>query len=389
MLKANKKIDKILKLDIKELNLLNEFIIICDEFENAGKVDKLYIATLISHLTKRLEIIERNDENKIKILCENLKALIKSIKEALYDSSKINDVKGDTVYYGLISNIFLNELKRENNIEYKIYILNNFLLDDEKLFIQSNELLKIILEDFVSNKTDYFQGSLYKLSNSKLKILEENANNEWIKETLIYTFEYISIIYIQNLISENEKAKKENKKNIVYDLKSYFEHCVKLLENIYKDFNSSKNNSISEGYSKESDKSKLDINLKKLFSLAFIRVYLKIFIEWIDKGNLPKSIKIEEIIKIINGKEINPYRDMIRYFIYKILYNLNQQDISKLFDEEIIKKFHLKSYKNLDLLLNEKKLYNLIKTYYLLKHIILIIKSIKYMKKNLINCLIA
>ena len=134
----------------------------------------------------------------------------------MYNSSKINEIKGDTVYYELISNIFLNELKRENNLEYKMYILKEFLLEDPKLFIQANQLLKIILEDFVSSKIEYFQGSLDKLSDSNLKILEDNINNEWIKETLIYTFEYISIIYIQNLINENEKEtkKKKKKKNL-------------------------------------------------------------------------------------------------------------------------------------------------------------------------------
>ena len=50
-------IDKILKLDIIELSVLNEFIIIYNVFEHAGKVDKLDIAELISNLSKSLEII--------------------------------------------------------------------------------------------------------------------------------------------------------------------------------------------------------------------------------------------------------------------------------------------------------------------------------------------
>ena len=343
-LKEMKKIDKILKLDIIELSVLNEFIIIYNVFEHAGKVDKLDIAELISNLSKSLEIIERNDENKIKSLCENLKTLIENIKKALYNSSKINEIKGDTVYYELISNIFLNELKRENNLEYKMYILKEFLLEDPKLFIQANQLLKIILEDFVSSKIEYFQGSLDKLSDSNLKILEDNINNEWIKETLIYTFEYISIIYIQNLINENEKETKDNKKNIVYDLKSYFERCVELLEQLY-------NYNEKKGEEKEEES---NINLKKCFALAFTRVYLKVFIDWINKKKFTKSSEIEEIIKIINGKEFNSFRDILRNFIYKIIYHMNEQDISKLFEEKLKVKFHLDSYNNFDLLEKEK-----------------------------------
>ena len=68
------------------------------------------------------------------------------------------------------------------------------------------------MEDFVSTKIDHFQGALDELSNEKLKILDEKVDkNEWIKETLIYTFEYISTIYIQNLINDNDKKKKNIK----------------------------------------------------------------------------------------------------------------------------------------------------------------------------------
>ena len=275
--------------------------------------------------------------------------LIKIIKESLYDLSKKDTIKGDTVYYELISNIFLNELKRENNQDYKIYILNEFLLDDIKMFIQTNQILKIILEDFVSTDINKFQTSLFNLSDPKLKMLEKNTNNEWIKETLIYTFEYISMIYILNLINEDEnnnKNEKNKKECIVYSLKSFFERCIELLDNLYKD-------KFEQSTKKEDDKEESNINLQKFFALSFIRIYLKIFIDWVNNNKL-KNSEIEDIIKIINGDKINPFREMVRYFIYKILYNKYKQDISKLFDDNIIEKFHLNSYNNFDLLKGEK-----------------------------------
>ena len=48
VVKINEKKDKILKLDIIELSILNEFIIIYNVLEHDGKVDKLNIAELIS-----------------------------------------------------------------------------------------------------------------------------------------------------------------------------------------------------------------------------------------------------------------------------------------------------------------------------------------------------
>ena len=344
-LKEMQYLDKILKLNIKELSILNEFITIYNVVENFEKINKLDITIFINILIKSLEIIEKNDENKIDLFCENLKILIEIIKKALYDISKEKEIKGNTVYYELISNIFLNEIKRENNIDYKYYILKEFLLQDEKLFIQSNQILKLILEDFGLTNKDKFQDFLDSLSNPNLKILDNKTNNACIKETLTYLFEQISIIYIENLKNINLEIKYEKRKNIILDLQSFFARCLELLEYVYKDENYLIKNKGQESkpQNKKEEKIKSNIELKKLFCLAFIRVYLKLFIDWIDKNRL-KSSEIEEIIKIINGNEINSFREMIRFFIYKILYNMNQQDINKLLDEKVIDKFHLNSY---------------------------------------------
>ena len=279
---------------------------------------------------------------KIKLNHENLNLLIGNIKETLYDSSKEKEIKGDIIYYELISKIILIEILRENNIKYKIYILNKFLLEDERLFIQSNLILKLILKDFVSTNTDYFQYSFFKLSNPDLKVLEKKTNNDWIKETLINIFEQISLKYIQNLIDENERHKIKNRKNILIYLKSYFEKCLKIIEISFINIKQEKIKVLSNN------------NLIKLFSISFIRVYLKVFIDWINKNKLTKSIEIEEIIKAINGKKDNNFRDIIKCFIYKIIYNNNKQDISKLFEQDTINKYHLNSYSNFDLLQKEK-----------------------------------
>ena len=386
-LKEMQMLDKMLKLDIKELSLLNEFINIYNVFEKSGKVGKLDLLFLIGNLKNSLEIIQKNDKSKIQSLCKNLKTLIEKIKESLYDESKINEIKGDVVYYELLSNIFISELERENNPEYKMYILKEFLLKDEKLFIQSTQLLKMILEDFVTSKIDKFQGSLDYLSKEDLNILEEKADNEWIKETLIYCFEYITNIYIQNLIKENEERKKEDQKNIIYDLKSYFGNCISFLKKLYNNkfspvedsSNNDKNGKEDEEEIKEENEedknSKSNIKLKTFFALAFIRTYLKLFIDWINKGLLTKQNEIKEIIDIINNIKdskdiVKPFRNMVQYYIYKIIYNINVQkdedkdkdehkddnkDISKLFDGKIIEKFHLKNCSNFDLLQKEEE----------------------------------
>ena len=343
--KEIQKLDKSLRLDIKELSVLNEFITIYNVFEQSGKLDNLNINELIGNLTKSLEVIEKNEENKISILSENLKNLKDEIKKSLYDSSKKNLIKGDKDYYELISNILLNEIKRENNLDYKMFILEELLLEDKKLFIQSIQLLKLILKDFVTADIDHFQSSLKNLSDEKLKNLETKIKNDWIKETLIYTFEQISIIYIQDKIAENDaKSKEENKQNILIYLKSFLNNCLSFLEKLYK----YPPESNGELYYQE-----FNFNLRKLFALSFTRVYLKIFIDWIDKNKFTKSSEIKEIIDVIKGEENNKFRNMLLYFICKILYN-NNKDISILFDDNIIKKYQLDSYHDFNEIYKEK-----------------------------------
>ena len=222
-------------------------------------------------------------------------------------------------------------------------------MKDKIIFIQSTQLLKLILNDFINSNTDLFQGSLNKLSDPKLKILEDSINDDFIKEALLYTFEQISLIYMYNLRTQNDKRKKENQMNILINIKTFFENCIMLLENSYKD----------PELKFEEERENLNINLKKLFALSFIRVYLKVFIDWISRDEFTKSNDIEEIISIVNGEENSKFRDVLRYFIYKIIYNINKLDIDELFEENIVNKYHLKSYKNFDLIKFQKNEDNL------------------------------
>ena len=332
-----------LKLDIKEISALNEILIIYTVFENSGKINEFDIKKLIDITLGSLEIIKKKNDDKIKLLCDNLKILIKYIKNSLYDHSEEKKIK---IYYKLLPNIFLNEIQRENSQQFKYFILEEFLLKDEILFIQSLELLKIILEEYVSPNLDAFQGTFEKLTDESLKILEDKMiNNDWIKETILYIFEQLSIIYIQNSINDNQKQKEENQKNILVDLKSFLDKCCKFLEKLHKD---------PKLKNEKDEEEKINTYIKRTFSLSFIRVYLKTFIDWIGKGEL-KENEIGEIIENINGKESNEFRDMLRYFIYKIIYNIKGKDIKKLFDEETINKYCLRKYNNFELIEAEKK----------------------------------
>ena len=106
-----------------------------------------------------------------------------------------------------------------------------YLLEDDKLFIKSSGILISLSDRFVSSDLDKFENSFENLTNESLDFLREKIfKNDWIKETLIYVFEQISIIYMQ----KEEIYHKENKiKKVV--LISRIGFYAEFLENYKKE----------------------------------------------------------------------------------------------------------------------------------------------------------
>ena len=237
----------------------------------------------------------------------------------------------------LIKNLLDDKLKTK--IEYIEKILSNiFNIKNSKVEFSLDKLLQIILENFISSDIYEYQNSIDNLSNPTLRIFENKIDNEIFKKSLISAYIEISRIYIEN-INENKSSKKEIKNNILYEIKSYFEYCLDFLERIYKN-----NDDNDEDFNFE------NVHLKILFSLTLIVIYLKTFIYFINKDEIDSN-QIEEIIKIINGTEQNPFRDMIKKLNYTILfhYKINQLDIIGIFKNDVIEKYHLKSYLNFNI----------------------------------------
>ena len=95
-----KKLDKILKLNIIELNVLNDFIII----------NKIF--------PYKEEKVEKDDEKEIKYLIDDLKNKMEDLKIILCGLIKEKELNFDLIYYELIANIVLNKLLENKNFEY-------------------------------------------------------------------------------------------------------------------------------------------------------------------------------------------------------------------------------------------------------------------------------
>ena len=226
---------------------VKELINIYEFFVKSEKIKELDIYNLISILM--FSVSESPDSNNIESLCSNLDNLLKLINKGFHEKNES--------YYKL----FIYYLMKENEKKMK-NIKCIYLLEDDKLFIKSSGILISLSDRFVSSDLDKFENSFENLTNESLDFLREKIlKNDWIKETLIYVFEQISIIYMQ----KEEIYHKENKiKKVV--LISRIGFCAEFLEN----------------YKKEEQKDILII--KKLFAISYIRVYLKIFVDKIDNN---------------------------------------------------------------------------------------------------------
>ena len=99
------------------------------------------------------------------------------------------------------------------------------------------------------------------------------------------------------------------------------------------------NNNISEGHR----------YIAELFCLGYIKAFCYIFIKMHDK----KKFNPENIIKIINEfDKIN----MVKLYIYKIIYNKNKKKINVFLNSEIIKKYNLNSYTDFNKFINKEEI---------------------------------
>ena len=138
--------------------------------------------------------------------------------------------------------------------------------------------------------------------------------------------------------------KKANKVYIDEQLLVILEECIKYLDE-YKSGTENNDNKLKE--------------LCKLFCLSYIKGYCYIFINLFNDDIKNKCKEPKTVINIINKE--NPIYKMMRLFIYKILFN--KFDIDAFINNDIITKYKLKDYGDLDTngIIQIKELYNIYK----------------------------
>ena len=327
--------DELLTYSI-EVELIEELIQIYDILELNGKMNYDILNEICMSLKNNNEILRKNKEIQADELIDEYKNLYEILKKSL----KYTDKK----YYELLKYIFFKETKKVPNVRYRAAIFQDVIKDAE-ILVNSNDILQILLRPLVNPDITIFPKSIKSIEKSTdydiviiIENILENENEEIynaLSETLLYYFEKNSLMYFKNLFHNKEKIFFDNKdENPIVGPLKLFKDCIKFLNNYNKE-NSYKNNSYKESKNK---------NLNKLFCIAYIKTYCYTFIDLFESNNpiFERQSQSNIIKEINNAKSLN---QIISFYILKLIYYKNNENIDIFIDPEFINKYKFNEYK--------------------------------------------
>ena len=319
-----KEINKILQnlnhdLDIflNETYIIDELIKVIEYQLDKGIKNIENIEEIREKLSENSKIIQKNSPNKISDLIRNFLDLNKKLKEEKSENFK-------NKYYDTLKYIYMQEIKKVNDITYRATILGELMKEKEIIKI-SNDILQILLKSYIDKEN--FENTKEELLKNKediiIKLIDKylsNLKTDYylsLSETLTYFFEKNSLIYLKYILSKKKESLETEPLEI-------FKECNKFLYDLKKDASKFHNKSA---------------NITKLFCLGYIKSYCYIFIKMHDKP----EFKPDNIIKAINKcDKIN----MVKLYIYKIIFNKNNKQINIFLNDATQDKYKLDKYDN-------------------------------------------
>jgi len=315
---------------LNEFYIIDELIQIIKCNPNAGKP---LIEDIRYCLTDNTKIIQ---ENNISKLTENF---IKMNKLLI----KIKNNETENKYYATLKYIYKKEIEKVNDRFYCAIILCEIIKEKELIKISNDIFQKLLIGDikklndiknnFMSNSED----NIIKNLNEKLS---DDTNDIYLalSETLLYLFEKISLISLKDSNLDDEQNEEEEEDDDDDDEESFkalefFKECIQFLNDL--------NNSPKNAF------------ITKLFCIGYIKSFCYTFINKHDE----KEFNPENIIKVINEKDIK--NNMIKLYIYKIIFNKYNRQINIFINRSIIDKYKLENYNDFENFINKTEIENL------------------------------
>jgi hypothetical protein len=299
------------------------------------------------------EIIEINEaliENKVDTI-DNIKEIFKFFadetplifdveihkvnKGGLFESFKkfyefLDNLMGKSdLFPKLMSTIFYDEYMKISDDYFRNELLNVIVSKNDFVYNCFPLLKKILKKIGIKTNPKYMKDNFEYIKNSQDKLIEilNEKNSELLDQVILQILDHMLPEYFDNIdkisdkndkklfenyFKKKEKEKEENyQKNIIFDKSlEIFEDCIGILKEYIKAQNSSEN------------ENKKFVNLIKLYSIAFIKIYLKKFIDSIDKY-IDEEINI--VLSEINNED-NSLMKVLKIYILKLYYNSKNRD---------------------------------------------------------------
>ena len=317
-LKAN------LNLKSKEVFSLREIIEINEAFINKGIDTKENIKTVLEFFLNETSLIL--DDNKDELLKNSFKEFYTFLEGLLEKTDLFNK---------LMSIIFYDEYMKISKEVFRNELLNIITSKDDFIYNCFPLLKKIIKNMGISIKPEKIKNNLedIKKGNYKMILILNQKKSIVLEQIILQILEHFFLDYFDNLskgINKEDKKffkkyfdKKENRENrgdnykkyILFDLSlEIFEECINTLDSYYHFQNSRETDDGNKNYN----------SLSKLYAIAYIKIYLSKFIEFLDNYD-------EMEIKIIMNKmpEENNLMNVFKIYILKIFYNSKNRNWEK------------------------------------------------------------
>ena len=333
-------------LDDHLLLFLNELYILDEINEIYNVISKNSIANINNFLfSDVISIIINNNEILLSMEPDKYEKLSKTFRNLYQNINKIINYE-NTNYYELLNYIYFKEIRKISDLNYRTTIFE-YLIKENEIIVNSMKILQILMKKLVNPKKDKFMNSIVNILNNdddieKLmeNILKNEKENNYLSlsETLLYFFEKNSRLYLENVFKDKIKC------TLDQDPLEFFLNATDYLLRFI--------------YEPKKIENKNNINICKLFCIAYIKIFCHTFIILINNGKKDLIKDISKIIKQIKSidsriidknnknKNTNDYKliKTIKLYIYKVIYNLNNKQFEVFLRNESILKYKLKEY---------------------------------------------
>ena len=255
----------------------------------------------------------------------------KKLKDNLKNFKDYYKEKNDHIFTESFSSILFDEFNKEYNENYRKYILQ-IILDDDNLIKENVLLIKIIITESIKPEQEFIDEAFLYISNEETYFpLLNDCKKEILEKIIMKIFDSIINIYFDTL---NDKES-----YIISNLFSIYKEYIYVLG--------------CEEYERYYD-NYYNENLVKLYAICFIKIYLKRFIIALcDKRNYLMGEEIEVIQRISGSSSLS---NTIQIYFIILLYNKqNSLEILKEKSFETIESFlnDLKKSENFNDILNK------------------------------------